>query len=299
MFHWTPAVFTAKLSWAKNAICTDRFKDRNCCALLPLSPLFLPATLFVTRPGIRRVELKRKLLQLPDPTLPAVHKVKNSHSLETSSVVSLIWGEPSFCTRSKADQAFILLFLLFSFFQQSPSLFQLPHSVAVSYERTENALWLRSWEGKLTCLCTLWCSWQIMRSSCDAAASRIFKSCLCFLISPLDLNYGSCAYVNVCIVPPLGVRWHVAVFLFSFPTKKGVGGGWHCAGEGVLPPIKKKRKKKRMLPLGACISEQVEHHLFVVAQSRQDCMWWWHLSPSVSEVTAERWWPTFSLPLSL
>lgn len=33
---------------------------------------------------------------------------------------------------------------------------------------------------------------------------------------------------------------------------------------------------------------------FVCSQSRRDCMWWWHLSLSVSEVTAERWWPTFS-----
>lgn len=77
-----------------------------------------------------------------------------------------------------------------------------------------------------------------MRSSCDAAASPIFKSCLCFLISPLDLNYSSCAYVNVCIVLPLGVGWHVAVFLFSFLTKKEEG--YDIVGGGLC--IKKKKK---------------------------------------------------------
>lgn len=61
---------------------TDYFRDGNCCELLPLSTLFLSATL-VPRLALRVWgELRRKLLQLPDPALLAIRKVKNSHFFE-------------------------------------------------------------------------------------------------------------------------------------------------------------------------------------------------------------------------
>lgn len=135
------------LHWAKHKICTQTFSEMGSAVSLFL--FHHPAA----RPVIGRWNWGWSCCSCLTLHSQLYTRSKIAHSLETSNVVSLIWGEPSFCIGNKANQADYPLFLLFSFLPPICS------SKAVLYEWTENALWLRSWGGKLTCLCTLLCSW--------------------------------------------------------------------------------------------------------------------------------------------
>lgn len=137
-----------------------------------------------------------------------------------------------------------------------------------------------------------------MRSSHDATASLIFKSC-----PPLS---------HLPTLSQLSAFVHVWLFALAFLLRLGLACGFvfiltastegrvKCDISGVWCGACKKKK----CFCGACTesSKQVEHHLFVAARSRQDlhvmmtfvpvCLW------GYSRVRW-RWWPTFSLLLSL
>lgn len=178
-------------------------------------------------------------------------------------MVSLIWGEPLFWTWNKSEtKPPPIFFYYLSFRMQSPNPLWLSNSKAVSYRWTESALWLRSWAGKLTCPGTLWCSWQMMRSSHNATARLIFTSCPCVL--------------------PLTPFVHVWLFALA----PSVAVLRHSGGVCTL----------FRLGLRTNFWKQVQHHLFVVSREGSACDK--DICPCLSRrLQQSGWWPTFSVYL--